>query len=60
MNGGVELYRNISQWKMFPAIVFTSPCNLEYKLLSDNWLRLMEIWYGLLVVIDFNHWKVIF
>jgi hypothetical protein len=27
--------------------------------LSDNWLRLMDSWYGLLVFIDFNDWRVI-
>jgi hypothetical protein len=27
--------------------------------LSDNWLRLMDSWYRLLVVIDVNHWRVI-
>jgi hypothetical protein len=27
--------------------------------LSDNWLRLMDSWYGLLVFIDVNHWRVI-
>jgi RNA polymerase subunit RPABC4/transcription elongation factor Spt4 len=26
---------------------------------SDSWLRLMDNWYGLLVVIDFNRWRVI-
>jgi hypothetical protein len=27
--------------------------------LSDSWLRFMDSWYGLLVVIDVNHWRVI-
>jgi hypothetical protein len=25
----------------------------------DNWLKLMDSWYGLLVVIDANYWRVI-
>jgi hypothetical protein len=25
----------------------------------DSWLRLMDSWYGLLVVIDVNYWRVI-
>jgi hypothetical protein len=24
--------------------------------LSDNWITLMDSWYGFLVVIDVNHW----
>jgi hypothetical protein len=28
-------------------------------ILSDNWFRLMESWFGLLVVIDVNPWRVI-
>jgi hypothetical protein len=28
-------------------------------ILSENWLRLMDNWYVLLVVIDANHWRVI-
>jgi hypothetical protein len=28
-------------------------------ILSDNWFRLMDNWFGLLVVIDVNLWRVI-
>jgi hypothetical protein len=31
----------------------------KITLLSDNWLRLMDSWYGLLVFIDVNYWRVI-
>jgi hypothetical protein len=27
--------------------------------MSNNWLRLMDNWYGLLVVIYVKHWRVI-
>jgi hypothetical protein len=30
-----------------------------YSHLSNSWLSLMDSWYGLLVVIDVNHWRVI-
>jgi hypothetical protein len=28
-------------------------------ILSDNWLKLMDSWYGLLVFIDLSYWRVI-
>jgi hypothetical protein len=40
--------------------VITTKCchQCQRGRLSDSWLRLMDSWYGLLVVIDVNHWRV--
>jgi hypothetical protein len=41
-------------------VVMTKCCHqCQSGILSNSWLRLMESWYGLLVVIYLNHWRVI-
>ena len=54
--GEIEtLIRSISM-----NVIMTKCCHqCQRGRLSDSWLRLMDSWYGLLVVIDVNHWRVI-
>jgi hypothetical protein len=41
-------------------VIMTKCCHqFQRGRLSDSWLRLMDNWYGLLVVIDVNYWRVI-
>jgi hypothetical protein len=42
------------------SFVMTKCCHqCQMGRLSYNWFRLMESWFGLLVVIDLNPWRVI-
>jgi hypothetical protein len=40
-------------------INITKEKDYAWAILSDNWLRLMDSLYGLLVVIDVKDWRVI-